>query len=233
MPQYNIIRFDTIDSTNSFLKAHCAEYPDLTVIVSKIQTGGKGRFNRGWLSPEGGLWFSVLVHHTNPEKAFLLTFAAAVAMADTLASQSLCSEIKWPNDLLANRKKLCGILTENIISGDECDSIVGVGININNAPPLETSTSVKIGLGKAADPNILLEHFMDSFAGYCGMFRQGEYTNIIDSWNSHWNGSGKRISVNTIKGGICGIAKGISADGALIIQTDDGEVEIIEGDLSM
>lgn len=118
-----IITLESVDSTNIYIQRN--DLPDNTLVRALSQTAGKGRLGRSFLSPEGGLYFSFIF---TPKNKALVTVAAALAVAECIPG----SVIKWPNDILINGKKVCGILCAgNSLNGRV---IVGIGINVNKAP---------------------------------------------------------------------------------------------------
>lgn len=134
-----IIRFEEIDSTNLYAKAHRAEGEDL-VVTAKIQTGGMGTKGRSFSSNEGGVYLTRLTFYKNfpSSEAFKIVVNASVAVCRTLERFGLSPLIKWPNDIYVQDKKICGISTENTFSGDNVsNSVVGIGLNVNNALPEE------------------------------------------------------------------------------------------------
>ncbi|NUU97633.1 biotin--acetyl-CoA-carboxylase ligase [Marinitoga sp. 1138] len=136
-----IIHFDTINSTNIFLKEHWKDLPSETVVWADKQTGGYGRMKRQWIADRGGLWFSVLFKPTNirPYNPWHYVRLYSLAIHDILKDKyKLETVIKWPNDLLVNEKKICGILGEAVFTGVIPSAIiVGVGLNVNNKIPEE------------------------------------------------------------------------------------------------
>ncbi len=121
-----------------------------TVVFAENQTRGKGRLGRKWLTKQGGVWMSlVLKPSIDPMHAPSITLLAAVSVTKALRGAGLEAVIKWPNDVLVNGKKICGILTEMSAETDAVNFIVlGIGVNVNNEPPMETATSIKAELGK-------------------------------------------------------------------------------------
>ena len=124
----HIIHFDEIDSTNTYLKNNCPQLADGTVVCADRQTAGRGRFDRKWISQDGGLYFSVLV---KPQRTdFLPNFTQLMAVCVCTAAEELGAKawLKWPNDVLANGKKLCGILSEAVVTSSGIEGVViGVG----------------------------------------------------------------------------------------------------------
>ena len=128
----NIFKYDEITSTNDFLKENYKSYPDNAVIVAKKQTAGRGRTGRTFISPEGGLYISILLKKTEMEKIPFITPMTAIAVVRTLTKyipKKLA--VKWVNDVYADGKKICGILCEGKFSEDMPEYIVvGTGLNV-------------------------------------------------------------------------------------------------------
>ncbi|MCS7197378.1 MAG: biotin--[acetyl-CoA-carboxylase] ligase [Candidatus Bipolaricaulota bacterium] len=156
--------FEHLSSTNEYLR-HLAESgaPEGTVIIAREQTAGKGRFGRRWASPKGGAWFSVLLRPPIPvEQAGCIAIVMAVSLARALRERwSVPVGVKWPNDLYVRERKLGGILIELSSSPRKIEWLIaGIGINVNNILPQETSvpaTSLSCELGRVID----LEEFFD------------------------------------------------------------------------
>ena len=129
-----IERFETLSSTNDYAKSVLAKGENV-LIIARTQTGGRGTKGRSFSSREGGIYLSkVSFYEQYPAKeAFKLLQAAAVAVCETLHVWGVKAQIKWPNDILVNGKKICGILIENVFSGANVrSSIVGIGLNVCN-----------------------------------------------------------------------------------------------------
>ncbi|MGL5150469.1 MAG: biotin--[acetyl-CoA-carboxylase] ligase, partial [Clostridium sp.] len=129
-----IIFFDEIDSTNLHAKKLASTgSPEGTVVVSKIQNNGVGRLQREWVSPTGGLWFSLILKPpTTPINAGKIPLIAAASIYNTLSKLGYPCKIKWPNDILLNSKKVCGILTEMNCELDKINYVIlGIGVNVN------------------------------------------------------------------------------------------------------
>ncbi len=131
-----VLHLDEIDSTNEYAKRIAHEVPEGTVVVARKQTSGRGRRGRSWVSPEGGLWMSMVL---KPEKVDpRLVFIGALAVVDVLGEFGIQAGIKWPNDVWVGGKKIAGILTEGK-AGEY--SVLGVGLNVNNPLPEELRDS--------------------------------------------------------------------------------------------
>ncbi len=127
------ISIESIDSTNTYLKKLKTPTED-TVIIAKKQTGGRGTKGRSFICEEGGVYMSLLrLYPCKAENSFSIMMNSAVAVVKTLSAFDIKAKIKWPNDVIVNGKKICGILIENVFEGEYVSrSIVGIGLNVNN-----------------------------------------------------------------------------------------------------
>jgi BirA family biotin operon repressor/biotin-[acetyl-CoA-carboxylase] ligase len=162
-----ILEFEKLESTQKKAKEIAKEAEPWTVVLAKEQTGGYGRKGNFWYSPKGGLYFSVILPKTKIEDLQILTILAAFCVAKILNEDfKLEPFIKLPNDVWLNGKKICGILTENIIFGKEVkNSIIGIGLNTNIEKFPEdlenVATSIKIELKKEVDNKELLKKILE------------------------------------------------------------------------
>ncbi len=128
-----VIHLPVVDSTNNFLRDNHERFTHGTVVIANLQTRGRGRNNREWFSPEGGLWFSILFKPRKPLKPTFFTKVASLAVHQVLNKIGVQNKIKWPNDIYVSGKKLCGILTETIYEGERPKIVIcGIGMNVNN-----------------------------------------------------------------------------------------------------
>lgn len=175
--KYNIIKFNTIDSTNKYLKEHYQELDEYTICHSKIQTAGKGRMVRKWESNEGCLSFSILLK-PNKDNVNLISLVAGATIC-TYLNRYLKASIKWPNDIMCNDKKICGILLESISSNKIEALVVGIGVNINQTSFSEEikdkATSLRIETNKEYDLDILLKDILDIFFDYYHKYLNDNY----------------------------------------------------------
>jgi len=234
-----IFYFNTLPSTNSIAKQKIKEnIPEGTVIVADVQTSGKGRKSRTWYSPEGGLWFSVVLYpHIPPQNGMLITMASSVAVAQAIKEiTGLNPIVKWPNDLLLNGKKICGILTELDAEMDRINyAVVGIGINVNN--PLSKELQKKAtSLIKEKDSYVSRVKLLRSILKYLdknyGKLISREYDSIRELWFSHTNIIGRKIQVQDEKTVIEGVVNDVDISGCLILDTKDGRVRVVSGDLT-
>ena len=217
-------------STMTRLKERAAELPHGAVLWSRRQTAGKGRSGRSFASPEGGLYYSMLLRYTKPDERLLaVTPLAAVAVVRALRKHSgIETEIKWPNDILLNGRKLCGILTESVTGAGGMQIIVGIGINVNTKEFPEELRNIACSVfqetGKTEDvgelAEILTEQLDEAYAEL-PLFSPED----LEEYREKCGTIGRKISTG-------GIAKRIGDDFSLITQMPDGtEKEIRFGEI--
>ena len=236
--------FQSLSSTNTVAK-DCAGkgVKDGTVIVAEIQTQGRGRSDRHWISPKGGVWLSVILRtKIAAEEAPKITLMASVAVGRTLHRLwSLESEIKWPNDVLIAGKKICGILTEASIAGKHVNAIV-VGIGINADFDLEdlpynlrrSATTLKEILGKHVNREKLICALLKEFEECFELFEKGKIERLLDEWREMAGFLGKRIEVKSFRENWVGKAIDIDESGALIVELDNGvRKKVLSGDVTV
>ena len=238
-----ILRFDSLPSTNAEAASRAVEGgAEGLCIVASEQTAGRGRLDRQWVSPKNaGLYCSIILRPTFDQGLWpLLTLMAAVAVYDTLlAVHSLQTDIKWPNDILANDKKLCGILAETVETRLGRAVILGVGVNLKkNSFPGEldaVATSVEADAGSVVDSQVVLRRLLNSFASYYQTLqRAGGPEEIVREWSSRSSYAiGKRIRVANGEEILEGTTRGLERDGALRVETDAGEIKTVRaGDVT-
>ena len=239
-----ILRFDSLPSTNLEAARRAIEgAPEGLCIVASEQTAGRGRLQRRWVSPKGaGLYFSIILRPRFEQSAWpLLTLMAAGAVHDALLdSCALQTDIKWPNDILANDKKLCGILAETVETSVGRAVVVGIGINLNeNSLPPEfdgIATSVEVAAGEKPELEVVLAALVSSLGSYYQTLQQpGGPEEIVCEWGARSSYcEGKRIRVVESNGSLVGTTRGLERDGALRVETDDGEIRIVRaGDVAV
>jgi BirA family biotin operon repressor/biotin-[acetyl-CoA-carboxylase] ligase len=239
---WQIEHFETIGSTNAYLLGRALEgAPGDLVAVADHQTAGRGRLDRRWESPAGSsLLISVLIRERlSADTAHLLT--AAMALAGVTAVERLCGVrpgLKWPNDLVAGGAKLAGILAEADASApggppETVAVVVGMGMNLTwTGPPGAGGTSVEEISGVVVERDLLVGtllaelaerlELIASSAGRAALSAQVEASLVT---------LGQAVTVTTASGSISGVAVGLSDAGHLLVETADGPVEIITGDV--
>ncbi|MGN1113382.1 MAG: biotin--[acetyl-CoA-carboxylase] ligase [Acutalibacteraceae bacterium] len=227
---------DSVDSTNEEIKrrARQGEKQGLTV-VSDEQTLGKGRLGRVWKSPKGtSIYESILLRpDLPPSQVPCITLVAGLALCNAINGiANLGAKIKWPNDIIIGRKKLCGILTEMTIEDNAVSfAVVGMGINVNNRSfpdeIKEKATSLYLEAGRSFSRNEIITRLAQSFEQAYNEFIMGGFGVLKDEYASLCATIGRRVSAQRTGKELCGTAADIAPDGGLIIVTDSGEREYI------
>ncbi len=238
--------YPAVDSTNRVAKAlayHGAQ--DGTIVVAEEQTGGKGRLERNFYSPRvKGIWFSVILRpNFSPYDAPKFTLLAAVAVAEAMNRFNLKAEIKWPNDIMFDGRKLVGILTE--MTGELAKItyiVIGVGINVNidrdefpkEIRPIAASLS-EMNHGAVSRVDFFRAVLEEFDKLYLAVKAQG-FGEILKRWRKYNITLGKEIRVvSAVNDGESFIGKAVDldADGALVVETEDGLKTVYAGDVSI
>ncbi|WP_256545537.1 biotin--[acetyl-CoA-carboxylase] ligase [Halobellus inordinatus] len=239
---YRIEYHDEIGNTNHRARELADEGEADVVVVADEQTGSRGRLEREWTAPSGGIWASVLVRPQRPpSEAPMYTLAAAVAIASAARAVGVDAQIKWPNDVLVagsgetaestqTERKLAGILTEMEGEADRVSWLVaGCGVNANidreDLPPGATSLRAEVG---DVDRRVFLQRMLETF--YDLTAEDADLDAVLDAWREHAATLGRRVRVETPRGTIEGEAVDIRFPGSLVVQTDDGEEVVHAGD---
>jgi len=236
--QFDVEYHDALASTNLRARELAATGATDVVVLADEQTGGRGRRERTWDSPPGGVWMSLVLRPPLPAAQVpLLTLAAAVAVTETAREAGVDAHIKWPNDVLVadagktaelgGDAKLAGILTESASAdGDVEWVVVGVGLNANVAaadlPPSATSLQAQVG---PVDRRVVVQRVLERFDA---LRRAPEETR--SAWRAHAGTLGRRVRVHTPEGVIVGDAVDVTDWGALVVETQGGRQTVTAGD---
>lgn len=240
----NVVFFEETVSTNNEIRSLAEQgAPHGTLVVAEQQLGGKGRRGRVWTSPAGvGIWMSMLLRpQIDPLAASMLTLVMALAAKKGIEiSTGLKSEIKWPNDLVLNKKKICGILTEMSTELMEIQYVIpGIGINVNQKDFPDdikaTATSLYIESGKIQKRSEIIAAIMEAFEGYYDTFiKTQDMSGLIEEYNANLVNLGNEVCVLDPAGEFRGVSEGINKEGALLVRLADGTLkEIISGEVSV
>ena len=240
----NILYHEETRSTNEDAKAAAdAGAPDGTLVVTEFQGTGHGRLARGWFCPKGeGVLFSVILRPTSflPQEAPKCTLLAAVAVARAIRSLGLDVGIKWPNDILADGKKLVGILTEMSAEMERIHYIViGIGINVNImadefTPDIrDTATSLAILAGHAVDRRQLLVAILREMETLYRAVQDEGFAPVFDAWRALSVTLGQDVRVLGVGETFEGRAADIDETGALLVDTSEGRRRVLAGDVSI
>jgi BirA family biotin operon repressor/biotin-[acetyl-CoA-carboxylase] ligase len=221
---------DSIGSTNSRARELAEGGEQNVAVVADRQTGGRGRLDRAWSSPSGGIWLSILLRPGVPAvHAPLFTLAAAVATTRAVRALDVDATIKWPNDVQVDGRKLAGILTEMEGEADRISwLVVGIGLNANvdseTLPGDRPATSLRAETGDVNRRELtqqLLETFWE-------LSEQPD--SILSAWRELTATLGQRVRVETQTAEIVGEAVGIEFPGSLIVDTGSEEITVTAGD---
>jgi BirA family biotin operon repressor/biotin-[acetyl-CoA-carboxylase] ligase len=234
-----IYYFESLPSTmDEAMKLGIDNAPAGTLIIAESQTKGKGRLGRAWFSPKyKGIYFSLILRpKLSPDKAPILTLLAAVASCEAVKEiTGLSVQIKWPNDLILNHKKLGGILTELNAEMDEINFIViGLGLNVNNDKKSLIGGSIGLRDAKKEDtPRVmLLQEILRRLESNYALLEKAGPVPIIQRWREHSITLGRRVKVYSHKEHVEGEAFDIDNDGGLLLRKDSGlTVKVMAGDV--
>ncbi len=240
----HILRFDSLPSTNTEAQRQATQgVPEGLCVVAREQTKGRGRAGRTWVSPaDAGLYFSIVLRPLSLEaRAWpLLTLMAALAVRDALfEAYELETDIKWPNDIIAMERKLCGILAETVEAETGRAVIVGIGINLNDGafpPELKNiATSISSLTGRAPDSEQLLQALIRALERHYEILQAANGAEeTIRAWSQHSSyAEGRRVRVHLDTEKFDGWTRGLEPDGALRVETFTGEIRIVRaGDVT-
>ena len=231
--------FDKLASTNATLRDQFfqgREVPSGAIIATHEQTAGRGRQDRKWLTaPDSNLCFSLFIRtHAELAAGPSLTMAAALAVNDLLRSMGIRSAPKWPNDVLVENRKICGILSERI---EPAGIIVGIGLNVNmsteEADAIDRpATSILIESGRAADIPKTLEALLPHLEHWIGEWESGGFSNLRESWTTQAGPIGKPLTVHDGDVKKSGTLASFGGHGELLLKTENGIETIWSGDVS-
>jgi BirA family biotin operon repressor/biotin-[acetyl-CoA-carboxylase] ligase len=229
---FEIEYHDSIASTNARARDLAADGATDVVVLADEQTGGRGRLDREWASPSGGVWLSVLTRpELPPTQVPVYTLAAAVAVTRAAREAGVEAVIKWPNDVLVatddGERKLSGILTEMEGEADRVSwVVVGIGTNVNvdaaNLPAAATSISEQVG---PVDRRTFTQRVLEAFDEL-----RREPHGVADAWREYAVTLGERVRVETPGGTVEGDAVDVQFPGSLVVETDAGRQTVTAGD---
>lgn len=239
-----VLYFDTIDSTNTKAQELAEKgYPSGTLVVADKQESGKGRRGRSWVSPSGtGIFMTLMIKpDINPNNASMLTLVAALAVAKAITSVTVEEAmIKWPNDIVVNGKKVCGILTEMNAQFDYINHIVvGIGINVHNESfpeeisQMASSLMIEAG-GKRFHRAQIIAETMSYFEQYYDTFlKTQDLSALVREYDELLVNRNKSVRVLDPKEPFDGKAMGITPKGELIVDTWESRKLVSSGEVSV
>ena len=237
--------FEEIDSTQNFAQQIALEKKeDGTIVIAEKQTSGRGRLERKWTSPQGGIWFSLIIHpRFDVSTSTLIPIAGAVALAKSIKTTlDIDVSVKWPNDITLDGKKVAGMLVDASFQANNIEYLIlGIGINFDiDLKKMEKRLSKSPNfygvnsLRKSNDntpPQVLLKEFLVQFEKTLTELNKGNKSKIVKEWMKRADKIGKKIIINTSDGKVSGVSQGIDNDGALKLKTRSGIKKIFVGDV--
>lgn len=231
----NLLTFAELDSTNTYLKNNYAQLAEKTVVVADVQTAGRGRFDRVWVSQAGGLYFSVLLKPLQTKFIANLTQLMALSVCMAAEEVGLKPNLKWPNDVQVNGKKLCGILSEAVAQqGRVVCVIVGCGINVEQkelsvGQPAVSLRELGVQTDKITFLRSVLKHF---WQGYPAVVESGFWP-LRELYLQRFPFIGETVTVKNGSSLKTGIVTGLADSGTLLLDAGNGPEEILIGDVTV
>lgn len=233
-----IIHKETLTSTQttatSLAQEGCAHG---TIVLANKQTNGRGRLNRQWYSDhDHGIWLSIVLRPTiPPNQAPQLTLLTATVMVEVIEQiAQVTPAIKWPNDLLLNNKKLAGILTEMHAEHDQIHHVViGIGLNLNQPADAiddaikQIATSVQIETGNVFNKKTTIQLFLEQFERRYQQYIETGFSSVKQVWERYGYKMNEEVHYQTGKKRDTGIIRGISDEGALLLENNEQKIESI------
>ena len=235
-PFFSLTAFDEVDSTSIQAKRLAEEgAPSGQLVVANSQNGGVGRRGRAWSSPAGNLYCSLMIRpNCSSHEAAKLSFLIAVALYHAvrpLLPADVSVNLKWPNDVLVDGKKIAGILLESKSKSDGNLEwlVIGTGVNLKHFPEVTEGLPATSMLenGADVDPADMLNRYADQFLKYYMEWQQNGFAPIRDEWLNYAKGIGGPVVARLPNAELSGIFKGLSTDGALILQQNDETIKEI------
>lgn len=237
-----LIELEEIDSTNNYAKMNISSLADRTVIHAIHQTSGRGRLNRSWVDLGArNLFMSIVL---KPSITFNeiypnITQYLSVSLCKVLETYGLEPQIKWPNDVLINGKKIAGILSETVMEGQNLEGIVlGIGVNLNSnqkaleSIPNKIATSLNLETGKDIDLKIFLNKLLTEFFAHYDEFLNAGFITIKDDYINRNCFLNKELNVQVFNNIKTGFTKSINDKGELVLlSNDNNEFVLTIGDI--
>jgi len=241
----NIFFSRAVHSTNDWAK-ELAELgaSEGTIAIAETQTAGRGRLGKDWVSPKGGLWFTFILRpRLKPAEAVKLVFVAGLAVAQVLHElHGFKVETKWPNDVLVNGRKICGVLAEMNTTGGNVNFVaLGVGVNANfdakKALPKKLwkdATSLESELGRKIRLEKLFKALLERLEVIYEKFLKEGFNPILEEWKVYAEFLGHQVEVVSQNEKLVGLASDVNQEGALVLKLEDGTLNsVFVGTLSL
>lgn len=234
-----VIAYPSLSSTNDIAKREARKgVREGTVVLAEEQTAGRGRLKRAWLSPKGSIALSIILHPTPAQLPYLIMVASLAVARCIEKVGGLETQIKWPNDVLINGKKVCGILIESDVRGSAVDyAVIGIGINVNLKPTdfpeiAATATSLAQELGREISRREMIRCLLVEAEKLYLALPEGD--SVFREWRDRLVTLGKEVELISGKTSYQGVAESVASDGSLLLRQPDGNLmKIVAGDVSL
>jgi BirA family biotin operon repressor/biotin-[acetyl-CoA-carboxylase] ligase len=234
-----VIYYSSLTSTNEVAKREAQQgAAEGTVILADEQTAGKGRLKRVWLSPKGSIALSIILYPGLSHLPSLIMLASLAVVHGIEAATGLKAQVKWPNDVLINGRKVCGILIESDLQGNAVNySIIGIGINVNlslaDFPEIQSiATSLSDEMGREVSRLSIIRCLLAETERLYLALRAGGA--IYEEWRDSLVTLGERVRAKTGEAIHEGVAESVARDGSLLLRGSDGSLtRIVAGDVTL
>jgi BirA family biotin operon repressor/biotin-[acetyl-CoA-carboxylase] ligase len=235
----NILCYSSVTSTNDIARQRAlAKAPEGTAVIAGRQTTGRGRLKRAWVSPKGNIAVTIILYPARKSLHYLTMLAALAVLRSVEKTTRLKCQLKWPNDVLINNRKVCGILLESQAASNSVDyAIIGIGINVNmklsDYPELtSTATSLADETGEEVPRPVLLRNLFQEMEKLYLSLQAGE--SPLAEWRDNLITLGKNIHVRSDDDVFEGIAESVADDGSLMLRCADGKLlKFMAGDVTL
>ena len=218
---FTILNFDEVESTNDLafklIKENQAHHH--TIISANSQTKGRGRHDRNWVSPQGNLYFSLILQPKNSAEITDYSFLSACVIGDVLALLNIQTKYKWPNDIMLDDKKLAGVLLQFQKINNVENLVIGIGLNLVSAPSYAASL-----IDHKISKETFLQKFTEIFSTYEEEYKKFSFTRIREKWKNNAYKIGEEINLSN---GLRGVFSDIDRNGNLLLLDEKGKVNKI------
>ncbi|MBI4303208.1 MAG: biotin--[acetyl-CoA-carboxylase] ligase [Chloroflexi bacterium] len=234
-----VLYYPSLTSTMEVARREAlAKAPEGTAVVTDEQTAGKGRLGRTWLSPQGSISLSVILYPAIEHLPCLIMLASLAVVHSIEQVTSLKPQIKWPNDVLVNGRKVCGILSECDVRGNVVNyAIIGIGVNVNlnlaGFPEVrQFATSLSNELGKEVSRLGLIRSLLVEIERLYLALPSGD--SVYEEWRARLVTLGKKVRVKSSEAVYEGVAESVARDGSLLVKGPDGNLaRVVAGDVTL
>jgi BirA family biotin operon repressor/biotin-[acetyl-CoA-carboxylase] ligase len=234
-PPWSIFHFTELASTNDFVRAGIERLPDRAVVMADLQTAGRGRMGRVWVSPAGGLYATILLKPAPPaDLSPRVSLLLADIICDILKENGIRGRVKWPNDVIVDNRKLAGILPEGG-TWPASWMAIGFGVNLSSIPAVRDRRGLKpahwAGFGQAPTPDVFLVHLLGRLDGAWNDRMEDPLAPRLESITGRLWCLGERVCITSGRLEVTGTVTGLDREGGLVLATSAGLQSFHSGEL--